>query len=943
MPSEGQTQAIPQALIDRVRAGRANLVVGLGCAALAGLPGWPETLRRIGAHLGSQDAKRARKVVEELLGRGRRSAALAYLRGRVPPPALAEALREAFPPGLPVPEALALVAGLPWRAVLLTGFDDLWDRALAAAPQPFSRLETLPPSGGPPALPPGCFLHVLGSPDQADTLCLAPGDLRRGERSTRLVPLVREAFRERSLVLIGFEPDDPDLNLLVHGLLGGAPSTAEHFFLWAGAPSTPAVLEVVKAELDVTVVPCGADLEELARRLVEAYRPFAGEPPPSDEDRTGPPGTLPEMVEATLRQIDDSADPGRKGEIYVEVARILEERLEDANQGGDDPATGEGASDDRPETFEALTRLFRALEDWRACVAALDKWALALRDGSAAADAYLRAGEILAERLSDDPAAEARYLRALAVDPGNRGALTALAGVALRRQDHGDAVRLLLEAEQGHARRALRACALASRRATGPAPLLTAARLTQATGEWGEAARLYEEALAAGVRAPAEAQHQLGLCRASLGDRATAMTAFELALVADRGHRPAREALADALLAQGDHAAWDKHMRVLAAAANPPAADRPPPDPGGATVQVIAHHQQQIAADPDRLASYRALADLYRGEQSADALAGVAGTLCFLRKATPELQALHEARQPRGPLVASARPPAAVWRRICHPGEASAIGQVLALLGPVVLEAFAAPAEALGLTPDERAADGDERPACRILLAACEALGVAPPAIYFSGTAVTPAVCGLREDGRALPAVICAASLARPGADGNPAVELPFVLARAAAWLRPEALLRRLAARGLAADETRTGALPALLRAALVLGDAYPAPRPQPPAVTRLVEQLRPHLTADAAAAVGEAGRRLIAERGETPGLLGWLAGVDLTAGRMAFALGAELGTAARVLGSEPADASPLPPKRRLRDLVAFSVSEDQLVLRRALSLVPLSVRSSPI
>jgi hypothetical protein len=425
------------------------------------------------------------------------------------------------------------------------------------------------------------------------------------------------------------------------------------------------------------------------------------------------------------------------------------------------------------------------------------------------------------------------------------------------------------------------------------------------------------------------------------------VNAFEAALIADRGHRPAGEALAEALLAQGDHAAWDRHMRVLAAAAAPPSGDRPPADPGGAVVQVIAHHQHQIAADPDRLASYRALADLYRqheGAESAEALAGVAATLCFLRKASPELQAIHEARQPRGPLVATAHPPPALWRRIGHPGEGSLLGQLLALLGPVVLEAFAVPAEALGLTATERAGSGDERPACRMLAAACEALGVAAPAIYFSAAAVAPAVHGLREDGRALPALVCAAAAGR--AEGTTGGELSFVLSRAAAGLRPEALLRRLAARGLGGDDAMAAgagsALGPLLRAGLVLGDAYPAPRPQPPAVTRLVEQLRPHLPEATAAALGEAGRRLIAERGETPGLLSWMAGVDLTAGRMALALGAELGTAARVLGSEPAEASPLPPKRRLRDLVAFSVSEDHLALRQALGLVPFSGRSSP-
>jgi hypothetical protein len=39
------------------------------------------------------------------------------------------------------------------------------------------------------------------------------------------------------------------------------------------------------------------------------------------------------------------------------------------------------------------------------------------------------------------------------------------------------------------------------------------------------------------------------------------------------------------------------------------------------------------------------------------------------------------------------------------------------------------------------------------------------------------------------------------------------------------------------------------------------------------------------------------------------------------------------VLAADPATASPLPAKRRLRDLVAFSVSESYFALRRALGI----------
>jgi hypothetical protein len=67
------------------------------------------------------------------------------------------------------------------------------------------------------------------------------------------------------------------------------------------------------------------------------------------------------------------------------------------------------------------------------------------------------------------------------------------------------------------------------------------------------------------------------------------------------------------------------------------------------------------------------------------------------------------------------------------------------------------------------------------------------------------------------------------------------------------------------------------------------------------------------------------------------MAGVDLTAARIAFALTGDLAVAAQVIVSDPAAASPLPVKRRLKDLVAFSVSEDYFAIRRALGVAAVS------
>jgi tetratricopeptide (TPR) repeat protein len=724
MLGAGLTESIPPALIERLRTRQALLVAGLGCASLAGLPGWPETLRRIAARLRGDEGAVARRTVEDLLGRGRRSAAMAYLRARVPPVELAEALAEAFPHGLPVPEPHTQLALLPWRAVIVTGFDDLWDRALAQAPDPFLPLdaggygdsESVPLAGR-------YFVHVLGRAEVPARLCLAPSDLRRGAMPARVGSFVRQRFAERSFVFLGFEPDDPDLVLMLRGLLGGAASAAPHFLLWAGAPRalTTAALDVLRAELDVHVVAGARSLEAMALALLEAWRPIAAEARPPDDDaeawlaiagrdpsdqearlaldrieaRLRAPGadraalaslligrasaeahgatalrleaaallaeegreseaagiwretlsedprcaeasdrltaflrraqrwtelsevlellvtagadrerqlgaglelgevraarlrdvdgaiaafrqvlerdaeslpalralgpllrererwrevsevldtiadltadaaeaqevrrqraqlvsehtddveasiaaweavvaadpsdgaaqrTLaaayeragridealraleeslrargaheeafaslaklhrsaghwPELVEALVRQIDTTPEPPRKAALHAQIAQLCEERLADPRRAMEAYAAAEALGEAKPEIFEGLARLGQQLGQWWSAVTALEKWAGALEEPARAADALVRAAQLLSEKLADEPGAEARYQKAIDVDPGHREALVALARLAFDRRDYERAVRLLIDAE----------------------------------------------------------------------------------------------------------------------------------------------------------------------------------------------------------------------------------------------------------------------------------------------------------------------------------------------------------------------------------------------------------------------------------------------------------------------------------------------------------------
>jgi hypothetical protein len=80
--------------------------------------------------------------------------------------------------------------------------------------------------------------------------------------------------------------------------------------------------------------------------------------------------------------------------------------------------------------------------------------------------------------------------------------------------------------------------------------------------------------------------------------------------------------------------------------------------------------------------------------------------------------------------------------------------------------------------------------------------------------------------------------------------------------------------------------------------------------------------------------RRLVAQHGGTPpDVERWCAGVELTASRAAFLLVNDLGAAARSLSAETLPGQPLSAKQRLKDLIAFSVSEAYFDARKMLGM----------
>jgi len=534
-------------------------------------------------------------------------------------------------------------------------------------------------------------------------------------------------------------------------------------------------------------------------------------------------------------------------------------------------------------------------------------------------------GDLYLEKLANPAQAIIAYQTVLALSPSRRQTFHKLLELYTAERRWRDAAGMLVrlaDLEEAPAVRAkyLYAAAVIHRdelgdvdgavglfnRALDDAPDLTKAfdaveRLLAETGAWKELARSYRKMI---KRLPAEGLSDLrlrlwsGLGEVSfshLGDVEMAATALEVAGSLDRGNVQRHEQLAEVYIQAGvDH--YDK---------------------------AIAEHQWLLARNPDRLPSYRALAKLYAETGALDKLWCVAATLSFLRKAEPELQQFYEEHRPREFRPAKRAFTDETWNKLAHPDEDRFIAAIFMLLGHFVAAAAAQQHQVLGLRRKERVdVASDDRIPARVLRYVADTLELTPPDLFFKESEpASLSLYNLQEKGTLTPAFVIGKGIEQRGSE----TELVFEMGKRMAFLRPERYLRCVVQSPAALDIT--------LRAALSLAGSSIGNGPHNGEVDKLQGELRRMVPRAVAEQLAVVGRKLVSARGDVIDVASWVAATDLTAGRVGFALTSDLPAAARVISTEPAVASPLPPKHRLKDLLAFSVSEEYFAVRKYLGL----------
>jgi tetratricopeptide (TPR) repeat protein len=566
-----------------------------------------------------------------------------------------------------------------------------------------------------------------------------------------------------------------------------------------------------------------------------------------------------------------AADPGlsaRRAGLLEEIGDLHGARLADPGAAAAAYAAALRVAPSARGLLHKLLEARTAERNWPAAIDALD--ALAGREEVAARRArfHYAAAVIASEELGDHELAADRFGAALDASPLTPGALDGLAGVYARREDW----RALGRAY----RRQLK------RLGDDAAPELLA-------DLWTQLGDVYAE---------------------RLGDREAAIEAYRIASELAPAELARRERLVDLYLEAG--------------------APR--------RREAIAELHALLARAPDRLELYQALAALYRAEHETDAAWCMAQALVVLGAASPEERHLYERLRPAA--LALAPPPhrlaGSLWRRVAAPWPGHRdVDPALRGIGGLLAAALARPLAAFGLAPDAQAdLERDPRLPIQAARYATAVLALEPlPMVWLDpareGLRLANAVALSVERWRLAPAlVIGAPHAARPDAR-----ELAFEIGKRLAYLRPE--LFPLVALGAPSQ------LAIAVAAAAIASGAEPATAPPtgaeraaPDDVGRLAAALRAQVSAPMLEELRQWSMQVAARvpAGElAPALAAWQSAADLASSRAGLLIASDLEIAARAVATDPTPLTSLSVKERLRDLIAYAVSEPYLEARRLL------------
>jgi tetratricopeptide (TPR) repeat protein len=570
--------------------------------------------------------------------------------------------------------------------------------------------------------------------------------------------------------------------------------------------------------------------------------------------------------------------------------------------------------------LDALGRVYEQTEDWEELIRTKLR-RLEVATGEERFDLLLQVGDIEFGKLGDRTRAARTYVTALEEHPDDRKLLTKLMQLYSEEKDWANLVEVVLRLASFVADPKQRAKYLQT------AAIVSARQL----GEVAQAIALYDRALEADPGLSRAVDESIEL-RLQVGDHEGVERLLRGELERAKEVQD-REKIVEVLDRLGELYRKSMNEPELAIDAYEAAQAFEPEDKERGEIlaelyasnvtqyldKAVRSQAQILKRNPYRLESYKLLRRLYTEARRPDPAWCVCQALSVLNRAEPDEERFYRRHRADNAAPAQEVLDEEDWsRRLAHPDADPLLTRVFAAIQPTIIRARTQPLEALGF--DERYRidlTAEPYPVVQTLYYVQGVFGFEAPPVFQNPN--DPAGLGF------LHATVPSIVLGRAAFESDvPIQSLAFVAARHMTYFRPGYYVRHLVPTG-------TG-LKAWLFAAIKLCV------PQFPIAPELEGQVDEAMGLTAQDFHG-VQREVLAstvskllQSGGAVDLKKWVTGIDLTADRVGFLLAHDLQIATDVMRATE-EASSVPPKERIKEVVLFSISEEYLALRPKLRI----------
>ncbi len=335
------------------------------------------------------------------------------------------------------------------------------------------------------------------------------------------------------------------------------------------------------------------------------------------------------------------------------------------------------------------------------------------------------------------------------------------------------------------------------------------------------------------------------------------------------------------------------------------------------TEEAIAEHQWLLAADPNRLESYRALYKLYFDARAYDKAWCIARTLTYFQKADEEQQKFYQQYKQDREIQPKTRLSNENWvKDLMHSDQDIYISKIMEVIAPAVRASLALTDKKLNLhkrKPEDLA--NPSLALARQFKLAQDVLSVSIPVRLFIQKELSGA---LRDESRSNPpAIITGYTLL----SGYRPVDLAFVCGRHLTYYRGEHFIRTMYN---SHTELRTLLLAAMRVVGMGGGDA---------SVESTAKQLAKHMDQAHLDVLKQVVRKFV-DAGGKADIKRWMQATEITALRAGLLLCDDVDTAVRMTQQIASESTAdLAPRDKVKELVIYSISESYFRLREQLGI----------